>query len=361
MLYRPILADTCHPNDTPPVKRVADPEALCLYQEKTGSRMSGTPKVSIVLALYNGARFLTEQLDSIVAQDFTDWELIVTDDGSTDNGVEIARQFALTLPDGQMRLVAGPRKGSASNFISGLKYVPEGHHVAFCDQDDVWKPNKLSRALAALEPLDGPALYCARTLVCDEQLRPLAGSRHYVRPYGFRNALVQAAAAGNTCLISPAGVEILQRAIEPALATRLPAHDWWTYLLIAGSGGHVIRANDQVLYYRQHSSNLIGRNDTPGAMMHRLTQLTDGHFGRWLTRNNKAIQPVQHLLSPENRELFQRFRQALDMPGPMMAAEFVRLGLYRQNASATAALLTAASAGRLLPRTWPKTREELVQ
>lgn len=358
---RPILADDCYPTDTAPGKRVADPDPICIYRQKSRSKMSGAPKVSIILALFNGARFLTEQLDSIAAQDFADWELIITDDGSTDDGLAIARAFADTRPDGQVHIVTGPRIGSASNFIAGLKHVPAGHHVAFSDQDDVWKRDKLSRGLAALRQVEGPAMYCARTLVCDEKLRPLAGSRHYVRPYGFRNALVQAAAAGNTCLISPAGADLLHRAIEPALATRLPAHDWWAYLLISGSGGQVIRSNDQVLFYRQHSANLIGRNDTPRAMIHRLSQLTDGHFGWWLTRNNKAIHPVQHLLSDENRELFLRFHRALDMPGPMMATEFMRLGVYRQSPSATAALLAAASTGRLLPRPRPKAREKLVQ
>ena len=123
-----------------------------------------SPPVRILLATWNGAAHLSEQLDSYLAQDHGNWALWVSDDGSDDGTWEILEDFRAAHPDREIRLLRGPGQGAAANFLSLLTHpeLPPGP-VALSDQDDVWKPCRLSRGLAAVHVDAGPALYGAIT------------------------------------------------------------------------------------------------------------------------------------------------------------------------------------------------------
>ncbi|SDE43406.1 Glycosyltransferase involved in cell wall bisynthesis [Paracoccus isoporae] len=305
------------------------------------------PRIYIGLALYQGGRHIEAQLDSIAAQSFRDWRLVVSDDGSRDDGPEKLRKFASGFAPGQVTLVDGPRAGSTRNFLSLIGQLRDGEHMAFADQDDVWLPSKLDMGLAALRDAPQTGLYSARTTICDADLNPITGSQRFAGPFGFRNALVQAVTGGNTCLLTPDAAQLAKRAAPAAAAAGIEAHDWWLYQLVSGAGMAVLRDDAEVLLYRQHGGNLKGRNDTFGAMRARLGQLFDGNFGKWLQANNLALRQEAGLLSAENRDILARFDRALTRPGWRMAAEFARLGIRRQTPAGTAALYAAALSGRL--------------
>ena len=190
-------------------------------------------------------------------------------------------------------------------------------------------------------------LHVARTTICHDDLRPIRAAPLYARAAGFRNALVQACTPGNTMLIDPAGAALLRQGRDHAVAAGVISHDWWSYLLIAGAGGAVIRDPAQTVLYRQHGGNVMGRNDTPAAMMSRLARLGSGDYADWLRRNIRALIPISHMLTPENAALLERFDRCLDAPGPAAAAALMRMGIYRQTRIGSAALLTAAAAGLL--------------
>ncbi len=302
--------------------------------------------VTILMALYNGAAHLQEQLDSFTSQDHRRWDLLVSDDGSKDNSPEIIAGYAKAESAHAVQLIRGPRQGSARNFLHLIEQAPPGP-VAFSDQDDLWHPDKLSRAMQAISTAGGPAIYSARTTICDENLAPLKGARRFKGPFGFRNALVQCATAGNTIVLNAEGAALLRRAAPAAARAEIPAHDWWAYQIITGAGGQVLRDDAEVLLYRQHSANLMGRNDTPLAAATRLQKLFAREFGGWLRRNIVALHGAADLLSDENRRLLGAFGAALERPGPQTAMELNRLGIHRQTRAGTAALLAAAAAGRL--------------
>lgn len=113
--------------------------------------MSGTPPVSVVLIFYDDARFLAEAVDSVLAQTFGDWELILADDGSTDGSTEIARRY-VEAHRGRIRYVEHP--GHANHGISATRNLgisrARGTYVAFLDSDDVWRPEKLEEQVAIL-------------------------------------------------------------------------------------------------------------------------------------------------------------------------------------------------------------------
>lgn len=302
--------------------------------------------VTILLASYRGAAFIEAQLDSIAAQTHRNWRLIVSDDGSDDGTQGIVGNFASSRPDGQVRMIDGPRRGATQNFLHLLSAAPDGA-IAFCDQDDVWFPDKLVRAMAALSCHDGPAHYAARTVITDAALNPVAESRHFRRPLSFRNALVQAIMAGNTSVFNPKAAAILRRCAPAAQAQDIEAHDWWAYQVTSGAGAALIHDVRPALFYRQHPRSVMGRNDTVAAMSQRITRLLAGDYGGWLAANHAALDTVRSELLPENRLVLDRFGAALCQPGPLAAARMARIGLYRQTRAGTAALFTAALLGRL--------------
>jgi rhamnosyltransferase len=107
-------------------------------------------KVSIALATYNGERWLREQLDSLAQQTLLPYELVVSDDQSTDHTLDVIRQFSVSAPFPVRVVDNDRRRGFADNFIHALRSCT-GDAVAYCDQDDVWNPVKLERCAAAMQ------------------------------------------------------------------------------------------------------------------------------------------------------------------------------------------------------------------
>ena len=304
-------------------------------------------EVAVLLAVRNGMPHLPAQLGSIAGQTHAAWHLIAGDDGSEDGSADALAAFAAAHP-GRVRLVAGPQRGAAAHFLHLMALAgPDVPHAAFSDQDDVWLPFKLDRAVAALAavPQGEPALYCARTVICDAALNPVAEAPHWPRPLGFRNALVQNACAGNTIVLNRAALTLAQAAAPAALRAGIAVHDWWLYLLVSGAGGRVIRDATPVLFYRQHAGNHMGRNDTAAAALARIGRIAAGDWRDWIGRNLAALMPEAGRLTAENRATLAALAAARQA-GPVARLRAVRrLGLYRQTRAGQVALCISALTG----------------
>lgn len=320
----------------------------------TSDRRGGRARVAILLGLYDGAAHLGAQLDSFARQTSPEWDLIVSDDGSRDGGPGIVSGFARDQAGAgrRVRLVDGPARGVAVNFLSLLAHVPDdADWVAFSDQDDVWLPDRLARgqrALAAV-PRGQPALFGSATWIVDDTLRGHRLSPAFPHPPGFRNALVQSIAGGNTMLLNRAGADLARAAAAEALAAGSPpvTHDWWLYQLISGAGGVVIRSEEPTLLYRQHEGNLFGTNRGARAVWQRLRQVASGELAAWIACNAAALGASAHRLTPENRALLARFA-ALGTQDMVSRLRGLReMGVHRQGRAGQAALWLAALAGRL--------------
>ncbi len=306
--------------------------------------------VVILLATFQGAPHLPVQLDSLAKQTHEDWSLIVSDDGSTDGTVQIVDDFAKRMPAGRVTRVSGPGAGATYNFLSLLERVPDGAMAAFCDQDDLWLPEKLQRAVTALAPCAGPAHYAARTIITDSALRPLAPSRRFLRPLGLRNALVQAVMAGNASVFNPVAVDLLRQALPHAKRAGILSHDWWAYQVTAAFGASLIHDHQPVLLYRQHDRSEVGRNDTLPALAARLRQLLAGEFGSWMRANQASLAPLVPLMPVESRRVLEQLEIMLHASGPHALRAMRRGGFYRQTRAATAALAMSALSGALRER-----------
>jgi glycosyltransferase involved in cell wall biosynthesis len=296
------------------------------------------PTVTILMATRDGAEHLPAQLASLAAQTHRDWRLWVSDDGSRDGTREMVAAFAAAHPMREVRLIEGPRQGSAANFLSALCHpdLPPGP-VALCDQDDVWLKGKLARALRRLAGTGGPALYAAESWYW----HPVRGRRRASRPPsvapGFANALVQNLCAGHTTVLNAEALALVRRVGVPR---NIAFHDWWLYQLVTGAGGTCRLDPLPVALYRQHGGNLLGAGGTAAALARRVCALMRGDFARWLGAHHRAL-AATGCLTPGAQATVAQMLAARNRAWTM-----ARLGLRRDRRVGTAALLCAAVLGR---------------
>jgi glycosyltransferase involved in cell wall biosynthesis len=306
------------------------------------SPVSDAPLVAILLCTYNGARFLAEQLDSLEAQTYQNWIVFASDDGSTDQTLEILQQYQAKWPFGKLTIRSGHQKGFCQNFLSlACDSEIRADYYAFCDQDDVWLPAKLEVALTniiANQSDDVPYLYCGRTKYVTKNLKPCGMSPLFVFPPSFRNALVQSIAGGNTMVFNTAAKNL----IEKVGMVDIPSHDWWLYQLISGVEGSVFYDREPQLLYRQHEFALVGGNNSFPAKMERVWMLFQGRFQTWNTLNINALKQANHLLVKNHQEIFELFKL---LRGARLKDRFRLMGvcgLYRQSRRGTISLYLAA-------------------
>lgn len=212
-------------------------------------------RVAILLSTFNGEKFLPQQLDSLYAQNHPNLHIFVRDDGSSDGSLAIAQRYA--RQKGGMTVMPGKNVGFVQSFFELLQLAGDGYDFYFfCDQDDVWHPDKVAAAVDGLlqRGLRGPGMYCSRTEYVDEQLNTLGMSPGYPdAKLGWGNALVQNVATGCTMAINAPARALL----TAQLPGQCLAHDWWVYLVVSAFGEVVFDQRSHIRY-RQHGSNTIG-------------------------------------------------------------------------------------------------------
>lgn len=288
-------------------------------------------EVLILMATHNGGCFLAEQLESIARQSHSNWQLWISDDASSDQTLQIIQNFINYQPEGRVRLLPGPRQGATENFRSLLRRADlQQRYLAFCDQDDVWDSDHLSRGLSTLGQLSRElGIYGCRMRICDIALNQIGYSSRPTRSLSFRNALVQNMLSGNTMILTPAAATLLQQAEIEAGPVLL--HDWWAYQLITGAGGTAFWDNKPGLSYRQHDGNVIGAKQGLRSLLARLRRHMQGDHKQWVEQNSAALATSATWLTPENRQVLACFTEALTAPLPRKVAMLRRSGVYYQS------------------------------
>ena len=218
--------------------------------------------IAILLATYNGGRYLRQQLDSILAQTEQGWRLLVSDDGSSDDTLEILQEYQRQYPD---RIILSqhevPTGSSRENFMYLTRLAGGYDYVMYCDQDDVWDTDKLEAAVAALTSFDAdtPVLYCGDVRVTDESLNVLYDHMVNPCPADYPHALLRNLAPGCTFVFNHQARELLR--LYDAENLGLDLHDRTAYQVVA-CFGRVVYDPAPHMSYRQHGGNAIGANRT---------------------------------------------------------------------------------------------------
>lgn len=225
---------------------------------------SERPTIDIILATYNGGAFLGAQLRSLADQSYENWRLLIRDDGSTDETANVIEAFAALYPE-RVKILNDSigTLGPVGNFSRLLQSATAGY-VAFCDQDDVWMPDKLSLTMECMRSLerkhgpDCPLLVFTDLTVVDRSLRKLAPSfwkYQNLKPEYSRclsRLLVQNVVTGSTTLMNRS---LIQKTTPIPAAAAM--HDWWVTLVAAAFGKIDFTPRSTVLY-RQHGRNVAG-------------------------------------------------------------------------------------------------------
>ncbi len=209
-------------------------------------------KVKVLLSAYNGVRYIEEQIESILSQSYSDLELIVRDDGSTDGTVDILKAYE---QQNQIKLELGNNVGFVDSFFWLIEHAGEADYYFFSDQDDVWFPDKIRMALDKLKDADAskPVLYFSNYDFYDGDMNFIAHHEAKGNKLSFRNSIVDCVPLGfNSCFN--------KKAYELTIANmprHSQGHDWWMYMLCSGLGV-VIYDDRATVKYRRHNANVSG-------------------------------------------------------------------------------------------------------
>lgn len=299
-----------------------------------------SPRVLVLMATYNGAPWIREQMESILAQEGVDLTIAVRDDASTDG---TPRELARFENDKRVRIVAATTaSGSAGrNFLTLIREnaADPCDFVAFADQDDRWNPDKLSRACAKLVA-GSSAGYSSATVAAWED-----GHERVLKPSGAPTAsdfLFEGAGQGCTFVLTVGLYERVRRflADHEELTRSLHYHDWLIYALARSWGLDWCFDPRPSMRYRQHAGNDTGARGTLGGVARRLSRIRDGWYGTQL----RAIAELCKAAVPTNRMILTWHRRLLRPDGlsrRLEIAQFCLSGGRRRTRDNMVAVLSA--------------------
>lgn len=267
------------------------------------------PQVSIIIPTYNRAHFIKQAVESALIQTYQDFELIVVDDGSTDDTKQVLADYA-----GRLQYIYQPNQGRSAARNRGIE-LAQGEYIAFLDSDDLWLPNKLSRQVPALDTApDNVALVHGYKQIVDEKLNPIPLWETRLRRYyalaekgqeTYENYLHSACIFTSTILIRKSALV----AIGNYDTTLYALEDLDLYLrLLLKSYTFTFISEPPLIKYRSHNNN------------------TDN-----LTSNQHYLRVYEkHLSQCCQLEDEKQVAQAQTLLYQALASTYYRLGSYHQ-------------------------------
>lgn len=235
--------------------------------------------VAIVMTAYNGEQYIGAQIDSILASSYQDFELFIHDDGSKDNTITILRQYENEYPSKVHVFQNEINLGVSMNFLQAFSKTTMDY-VMFCDQDDVWKTNKIALTLKRMRHMEAqtgkdiPLAVFTDASIVDGDLNEIYSSffcSNHLNPRkaDLSHLLMENKLIGCTVMVNAALRKILQSNRYPEKAK---FHDWWI-ALIAASFGRISYMNEKTLLYRQHGNNIVGGGGFTSYLKNRISSI----------------------------------------------------------------------------------------
>lgn len=223
------------------------------------------------MSTYNGYNYLPEQIESLIHQNDITPTILVRDDGSDKDTVGMLIYYR---DRGYLELIQGNNVGWRRSFMELIYSSPEADFYAFCDQDDIWKPDKLKVALEKLQkmPSGQPNLYCSN-LRYYKNGKDLGLVKKIEPQLSLQLSLMRSLAAGCTMVFN----KELRDAIKNHRPVKVTAHDFWTYQ-VASLLGNVYYDMDSYILYRQHDNNQIGASLSRTSIWKKRYESAKKHF-----------------------------------------------------------------------------------
>jgi glycosyltransferase involved in cell wall biosynthesis len=242
-------------------------------------------EVAILMSTYNGLKYLPELLNSIYMQKFDAViKIFVRDDGSTDGTLDYLESQERI---GKITLIKGKNIGAKESFLWLITYAKSLHHnyFALCDQDDIWQPQKIDRAVSLLN-ISRKKLYSSSVELVDENLNSIGtyvhkGKKNFVSTF-FRNYVT-----GCTCVMHR---DFLQDVEMPSNPDMIKMHDWWLAMIAAAKDVAVYDIESHILY-RQHGGNVVGLQLGPLAFIKKSFK---NIMGRMQSRDYKTANAISY-------------------------------------------------------------------
>jgi len=236
-------------------------------------------RVTIIMATYNGEKYLEEQIESILSSSYREFKLYIVDDGSNDSTMEILHRYKMKYPDVIHVSQNETNLGVTLNFLNAINNITSDY-IMLCDQDDVWKKDKIAKTLNRMKQLevqfgkDLPVAVFTDAYVTDSNLNIIHESffrsgRLNPRHTDLPHLLMENKLIGCTVMINGALRRILQSRPLPKYAR---FHDGWLGL-IAASFGKISFIPEPTLYYRQHDFNVVGNRGFYAYVLNRIGNL----------------------------------------------------------------------------------------
>ena len=302
--------------------------------------------IEILLASYNGEKYIKKQIRSILANSCQDFHITVRDDGSSDNTVSVVRALAQKYPD-KLSLYTGTPTGSATgNFMQMVHDLPEDtEYVMFADQDDIWSRHKLADSLSFLRDMeqrhgaDAPLLMHTDLLVTNAEGRVISNSliEYMQLPLkdDLKHLLLQNSVTGCTILFNNALLRLMKRACG---RNDLIIHDHFAAVL-AAAFGHVDCLRIPTVKYRQHGDNEVGASNAK-SLTYKFQRLKRGkaEFQKSMDDGYKqaalllSLYPDQvENMRDEERSLLTGYASLLDMTHRERVKFFRKREMYKRS------------------------------
>ncbi len=223
--------------------------------------------ITVLLATYNGEKHLRAQLDSLLAQTYSDFKILIRDDGSTDDTLSIISEYKQKHAD-KISLLLGEPTGSACGNFSRLFDEADDDYIMFCDQDDVWLPEKIEKTLCFMQECEAqhpntPILVHSDLRVVDGKLNTICDSFFAFQQIPqdrvtLSRLLVQNYVTGCTMMINRR-----LKTLCGSIPKECAMHDWWL-VLVCALFGEIVCINTPTMLYRQHGGNQVGAKAAKG-------------------------------------------------------------------------------------------------
>lgn len=281
--------------------------------------------VRIIMATYNGEKYVREQIESILANTYTAWKMTICDDCSTDGTVSILKEYEEKYKDKIEVKCNNKNIGVVKNFLTAIKECDDDY-IMLCDQDDVWRDTKIENAVRRMlsEELNGeerifnqkrkpaaeciPVVYFSDATVVDEELNTINSSFHKssnldITKLDLSHMLMENKVIGCTMMFNKAVKNKITK-----LPNDIKMHDWWI-ALIGAAFGKIVYSKRKTVLYRQHNENVIGVEEFSKYAKEAAATLESKKVN--IIENEKQalafLELYKNELSEENKEILETF------------------------------------------------------